>query len=441
MKSFRIQITRFDALRVYSKIRSLLNLKEDFDELGCSDVIRANTDFRSGNAWSLIFAIFVASIGLQVNSTAIIIGAMLISPLMGPIVGAGFSLGIHDFELLKKSITNLIYAVIISLLTSTVFFLFSPSGLAQSELIARTQPTFFDVMIAVFGGAAGIVAASRKVKGNAIPGVAIATALMPPLCTAGYGLANFKFGFVVGALYLFTINATFIFASTYLFVRFLGFSIVVDRDVNREKIIHKWMTIASVIVILPSIFMAWYLHKKTNFETISSHFIEHELNFTNTIVAQKNLAFGLSGSVIQLRTIGAELSKAEVEDLARLLISKYEMDGVRLEIKALSKENYTLSDLDQRFVTKADLIKIKDEMTAIKDLKVGIALRKFRDEFNAKYPLIKLEISLAMVGQRIEVALIWKTRVSQKRQFEAESLIKGILTQEMTSINHRFEFL
>ncbi len=161
-------------------LRRLLNLRADMDEDATVATIRENVNFHSANAWTLVFAIFVASIGLNTNSAAVIIGAMLISPLMGPIVGAGLAMGINDFSLLKRSGQNLLYAVVISILTSTCYFLVSPLSEVQSELLARTQPTFYDVLIAIFGGAAGIVAVSRKEKGNAIPGVAIATALMPP---------------------------------------------------------------------------------------------------------------------------------------------------------------------------------------------------------------------------------------------------------------------
>ena len=152
--------------------------------------LRAGAELTGANAWILIFAIFIASIGLNVNSTAVVIGAMLVSPLMGPIMGIGYGVGIYDFALIRRSSLNLGIAGLISLATSTVYFLISPLTEAQSELLARTTPTLWDVLIALFGGFAGIVGATRREKSNVIPGVAIATALMPPLCTAGYGLAK-----------------------------------------------------------------------------------------------------------------------------------------------------------------------------------------------------------------------------------------------------------
>ncbi|HNF32994.1 MAG TPA: DUF389 domain-containing protein, partial [Bacteroidia bacterium] len=174
--------------------------------------------FRGTNLWVLIFAIFVASLGLNVNSTAVIIGAMLISPLMGPIMGIGLGIGINDVSLLKKAIYNYSIATGVALTTSTLFFLISPLSDAHSEILARTSPTIYDVLIALFGGFAGIIAASSKQKGNVIPGVAIATALMPPLCTAGYGLATLQFNFFVGAFYLFIINTVFIALATFIIV-------------------------------------------------------------------------------------------------------------------------------------------------------------------------------------------------------------------------------
>ena len=196
--------------------------------------ISQGVSFRGANLWVLIFAIFIASLGLNVNSTAVIIGAMLISPFMGPIVGMGLAIGINDSILLKKSIHNYLIATLISVLTATIYFVLSPLDEAQSELLARTSPTLYDVMIALFGGAAGILALSTKGKGNVLPGVAIATALMPPLCTAGYGLAMGNIYYFLGAFYLFFINTVFIALSTYLGVHMMGFSKKTYIDKNKN---------------------------------------------------------------------------------------------------------------------------------------------------------------------------------------------------------------
>jgi uncharacterized hydrophobic protein (TIGR00271 family) len=200
-------------------IFSLHYEKEDFNTVITG--IESGISFRGTNLWILIFAIFVASLGLNVNSTAVIIGAMLISPLMGPIMGIGLGIGINDPLLLRRAISNFAIATIVALTTSTIFFLLSPLNDAHSEILARTSPNIYDVLIALFGGFAGIIATSTRQKGNVIPGVAIATALMPPLCTAGYGLATWQMNFFLGAFYLFIINTVFIALATLLIVRLL----------------------------------------------------------------------------------------------------------------------------------------------------------------------------------------------------------------------------
>lgn len=191
------------------------------DEENTIKAISNGVSFHGANLWVLVFAIFIASLGLNVNSTAVIIGAMLISPLMGPIIGMGLAVGINDFELLKRSLKNYLVATIISVCTATLYFLLTPLDEAQSELLARTSPTLYDVLIALCGGAAGIVALATKGKGNVLPGVAIATALMPPLCTAGFGIATGNIFYFLGAFYLFFINTVFIALATYIGVRML----------------------------------------------------------------------------------------------------------------------------------------------------------------------------------------------------------------------------
>ena len=199
--------------------------------------IKSNISFRGSNLWILACAIVIASVGLNVNSTAVIIGAMLISPLMGPIVGAGFALAIYDFELLKKSGKNLLIATIVSLIVATLYFYLSPFKVAQSELLARTSPNIYDVLIAFFGGLVGVIAITRVEKGNPIPGVAIATALMPPLCTAGYGLAMGNFSYFLGAFYLYTINCFFICISTFFILKYLKYKPIKTLNQRFEK--HK----------------------------------------------------------------------------------------------------------------------------------------------------------------------------------------------------------
>ena len=239
--------------------------QEKEDELETIESIRKGIEFKGTNLWVLIFATFVASLGLNTNSTAVIIGAMLISPLMGPIMGFGLGLGISDFDLIKRSFRNFATATVFSVITSTLFFLISPISEAQSELLARTQPTVYDVLIAFFGGLAGIVASSTKSKGNVIPGVAIATALMPPLCTAGFGLASGNLYYFFGAFYLYFINTVFISLATYVVVRLLKYPKKVFLNKQREKIVTRYVGVIVFFTIVPSLFLSYNLIRASYF--------------------------------------------------------------------------------------------------------------------------------------------------------------------------------
>lgn len=236
------------------------------------------------NLWVLIFAIFVASIGLNVNSTAVIIGAMLISPLMGPIVAIGYGAGVNDFALIKRALRTLLQFVGMSLLTATLYFAISPLSQAQSELLARTSPTLWDVAIAFFGGAAGIVAITRREFSNIVPGVAIATALMPPLCTAGYGLASLNLPYFAGAFYLFSINAVFIAFATLLIVKVLRLPPRADIDVavrNRSRLI---IGTAVTLTLVPSAYLAWRLVQREFFSAAAAKVVRDLSQDTRYIV-------------------------------------------------------------------------------------------------------------------------------------------------------------
>jgi len=247
---------------------------EDFDKI--HETIEKDIIFKGTNLWILIFAIIIASVGLNMNSTAVIIGAMLISPLMGPINGMGYGIATYNFPLFRKAVKNFTFAVITGLVASTVYFGISPVSNAHSELLARTSPTIYDVIIALFGGLAGIVAISSKYKGNVIPGVAIATALMPPLCTAGYGLATAQFNFFFGAFYLFTINTVFITISSMVITQVLKFPIRTLVDEAQKSKVNRIITTIIIITIIPSIYFGYLLVEKEKF-------MENALNFTNNI--------------------------------------------------------------------------------------------------------------------------------------------------------------
>lgn len=258
------------------RIVSYLNLRSEiefYDKI--HDTIEKDVVIKGTNLWILMFAIGVASVGLNVNSTAVIIGAMLISPLMGPIMGIGYSIATYDFVLLRSALKNLAFAVGASLMVSTLYFSISPVSTAHSELLARTSPTIYDVLIALFGGLACIVATSSQKKGNVIPGAAIATALMPPLCTAGYGLATGQFYYFFGAFYLFTINAVFIALAALLISQLLDFPIRTDIEPSQKKQINQLISLVLVITIIPSLYFGYTLVQKERFAENAKRFIKN----------------------------------------------------------------------------------------------------------------------------------------------------------------------
>ncbi len=304
------------------------------------EVVAGITDgifFRGANMWILMFATMVASLGLNVNSTAVIIGAMLISPLMGPIMGFGLSLGINDFELMKRSLKNFGFMVATAIVTATLFFLIAPISGAQSELLARTQPTIFDVLIAFFGGAAGVVAYTRKDRTvTVISGVAIATALMPPLCTAGYGIATAQWKFFGGALYLFVINAIFIALATYAIVRVLKYHPKVQVERKTYRRVRRMMWGIIVVTVLPSVFIAFRLIDRSVFERNVERFIENEFNFEETRVLEHESTYYLNTKknpcTLTLVLFGEPLHETAIENI-RHKMPLYDLHGTTLMIK------------------------------------------------------------------------------------------------------------
>lgn len=319
--------------------------QEKEDEKETIESIKKGVEFKGTNLWVLIFATFVASLGLNTNSTAVIIGAMLISPLMGPIMGFGLGLGISDFGLIKQSFRNFLTATIFSVITSTLFFLISPISEAQSELLARTQPTVYDVLIAFFGGLAGIVASSTKSKGNVIPGVAIATALMPPLCTAGFGLASGNLYYFFGAFYLFFINSVFISLATYLVVRLLKYPKKVFLDKQREKKVTRYVGAIVLFTIVPSVYLSYNLIRSSYFYNRVHEFVVSELAFPNTQILNKTVTYEKNDREVKVVLIGETVPDAMI-DAARAKMSKYGLKDVRLAVEqGFGKEATDINEL------------------------------------------------------------------------------------------------
>ena len=321
------------------------------------------------------FSIIIASVGLNVNSTAVIIGAMLISPLMGPIIGVGLSLGTNDTDLLKASFKNLLVMVLISLLASTLFFIVSPLSLVNpTELEARTSPTIYDVLIALFGGLAGILENSRKERGTVLSGVAIATALMPPLCTAGYGLAHWNMHYFTGALYLFVINSVFIALATYLMVKYLRFRTVSGIDPSTAKKRSRIISTVLLVVLVPSIWSAANMILENNFERNVRVFVQENRLAGPRSYIYDYYIFGRSASLdIAGEPLTDSLKNVLLDNAKRyhikpesLTISEHTLGLTEQEMSDILHEVYSRTD-EQQAENQARIVSMQariDELAA-----------------------------------------------------------------------------
>lgn len=368
-------------------IRDRFNLDEDkADELQTIENLKKGIEFRGTNLWVLIFAIIVASVGLNVNSTAVIIGAMLISPLMGPIMGIGLGVGINDFELIKRAFKNLAVAAGISILTSALYFFVSPLGEAQSELLSRTTPAIWDVLIALFGGLAGIVAASRKHFSNVIPGVAIATALMPPLCTAGYGLASGNLSFFIGAFFLFFINSVFISFATLVIVRFLKYPQKEFVDPAIEKKVKRYILIIILITVVPSLIMAYNIVHRSLFERNANAFINNELKFRNTHILSKSISLSEGKKLIEVFVVGEKLDDKTI-DLTKQKLEKYGIEDAELMINQgiSGDERFDLNYIRTGLIE--DLYRKNEELLKSKEKRIEFLENELAKAGLARYPV------------------------------------------------------
>jgi uncharacterized hydrophobic protein (TIGR00271 family) len=334
---------------------SLKSELENYDNI--HEEIKKGIIFKGTNLWILFFAIIIASIGLNMNSTAVIIGAMLISPLMGPINGMGYSIATYDSELFRQSIKNFGFAVVTSLFASTAYFALSPISTAHSELLSRTSPSIYDVLIALFGGMAGIIAISSKQKGNVIPGVAIATALMPPLCTAGYGLATGQFEFFLGAIYLFTINTVFIAIASVAISQFLNFPIKSLVGALQKKRVNRMITAVIIVVLLPSIYFGYMLVQKENFIKSADGFISNISSFEGNYLLRSEV--NASAKAISLVYGGMNLSEDQKERIIRRSQSFSLGDA-----KILVTQGLSFGDFD---VKNQEVLKLHSELSVLQN--------------------------------------------------------------------------
>lgn len=319
--------TAFANLKGYFSLNGFLIPQADAEQS-----IREGVSFRGTNILILIFAILIASLGLNTNSTAVIIGAMLISPLMGPIIGLGLAIGVEDFELLKRSLRNLVVAAVFSVLASTVYFLISPVSEGHSELLARTSPTIYDVLIGFFGGGAGIFAIASKNKGNVIPGVAIATALMPPLCTVGYGLATWQMPYFFGALYLFLINSIYICLATFIGVKLMHFARAHTANPVRAKKLRKVVYTVSILTLLPSIYLTYNMLRVERFQQSADRFVSEEMHFPTTQVLSHSAVMVHGQKQINVTLIGKVLPQDSLTLALSAKLRFYGLQGAKLNV-------------------------------------------------------------------------------------------------------------
>lgn len=317
---------------IQQKIRDLLTLDDLAEEKLVIDGIRSAVEFRGAKLWILTLAIFIASLGLNINSAAVIIGAMLISPLMGPIIGMGLGMAIYDSQLLRRSVRNYVVATLFSVVAATLYFLISPYSVAQSELLARTSPTIYDVLIAFSGGLAGIIAlsSSSQRQGNVIPGVAIATALMPPLCTIGFGIAAGNLHYIFGALYLYVINSIFIALATFMGSSFImKFHAIDDPDPSRQKRTRRVVSVLALLTIVPAVLLTVNMIRETYYTQQVNLFLQQEMRWNKTQVVTYRADY--DNRTLSVVLIGEELDSIRIDEVEKRLVN-YGLEDVSLQI-------------------------------------------------------------------------------------------------------------
>ena len=377
-------------------IKEITNLDGHIDTDTAERSIRNNIEFKGPNAWILAVAIIIASVGLNVNSIPVIIGAMLISPLMGPIFGLGLGLGINDINLMKQAGKNLLVMVSISLVVSFIYFVITPLSLSNpTELLARTRPTIFDVFIALFGGFAGIFEQCRKEKGTVFAGVAIATALMPPLCTAGFSLATGNFSSFLGAIYLFSINCLFITLATYFLVRYFGFKKAEYTDASFGLKTQRITTILIILFLVPSIWSAVILVKQNNFDKHAAEFVETHRSIGNSVIYDYKIEHE-EGSVLKVFMTGETLTDSSKSNLYAYA-KEYGIKEEQIIIREYTTQNTKESDTVFKGIYERLGSKIDKHEQTIEDLRLQLEQAKkeelpytqLANEISASYPEVK----------------------------------------------------
>ena len=417
----------FNTVREF--LKTTLNLTNDVDIPAASENIRKNIPFRGPNVYILFVAIIIASVGLNVNSIPVIIGAMLISPLMGPITGLGLGLGTNDRELVLFSIKNLLVMVGISLLAATLYFILTPLEIDNpTELLARTRPTIYDVFIALFGGLAGVLETARKEKGTVISGVAIATALMPPLCTVGYGIANLSWQYTVGALFLFSINCIFIAMAAYLMAKFLKFPM---KNVEQHRTRYFILSYALVILLAAiSIFTGYHVIRENDFTKLANRFVKKNQNIGKTYIYDSQVNIDTKPYMLELRLAGETLN----EDTKEMLLRDAENYGIMRsqivihEDATVQVDRFNETEIVKNLMaTNASNVQVRDD--SIKVLNAQIAHYK-QQELPAKQLAEELQVQLPSITR---LTLARGTALEQNVVMSEEQVIVVAHCSEMPS--------
>ena len=389
-------------------VKRYFNIMPDMeDRTQVIEQISQGVSFRGANLWVLIFAIFIASLGLNVNSTAVIIGAMLISPLMGPIIGMGLAIGINDIELFKKAWRNFAVATLISVLTAMVYFLVTPIDEAQSELLARTAPTIYDVLIATFGGAAGITALCTRGKGNVIPGVAIATALMPPLCTAGYGLATGNLLYFLGAFYLFFINTVFITISTFLGVRLMQFPRRTFLATEQQKRAQQIIGAIVVLTMIPATIMTFGIVRKGISDSHVRSFVKKELAQTGTQIISQEI--DRDSMLLNIVAVGKEIDTAKLNEATKRL-AFYDLEDYRLNLIQGAKSDSLLQLTHQ--LQQANTSKALDQQRTAELMNRNSALQQQLETYT-RYATLSKQVRREAVNVFPQIKRVALSRVDE----------------------------
>ena len=417
----------FNTVREF--LKTTLNLTNDVDIPSAIEDIRSNIPFRGPNVYILIVAIIIASVGLNVNSIPVIIGAMLISPLMGPITGLGLGLGTNDRELVLFSIKNLLVMVGISLLAATLYFILTPLEIDNpTELLARTRPTIYDVFIALFGGLAGVLETARKEKGTVLSGVAIATALMPPLCTVGYGIANLSWQYTVGALFLFSINCIFIAMAAYLMAKFLKFPM---KTVEQHRTRYFILSYALVILLAAtSIFTGYHVIRENDFTKMANRFVKKNQNIGKTYIYDSQVNIDSKPYMLELRLAGETLN----EDTKEMLLRDAENYGImRSQIVIHEDATVQVDRFNETEIVKnlmamnASNVQVRDD--SIKVLNAQIAHYK-QQELPARQLAEELQVQLPSITR---LTLAKGTALEQNLVMSEEQVVVVAHCSEMPS--------